>query len=219
MSIHKKEGNPEQHLIISKSKEEQPMNKQTQKMIIVAVMVTLCLAMFACSTAPISQSQEDTHKDSIRAMTQQTLASLYKAEPAAKSAVAGAAGYAVFSDFGFKVMFLGGAHGKGMAVGNAKKQETFMKMTELQPGLGVGAEKFRLVLIFENPKAYNQFVTSGWELGANAMAAAKSGKAGGGAIGAVSFSEGVKMYQLSETGAIVGVSITGAKYSKDKDLN
>jgi lipid-binding SYLF domain-containing protein len=188
MSIHKKEDNSEQHLINSKSKEERPMNKQTQKMTIVAVMVTLCLAMFACSTAPKTQSQKDVQRDSIRAMTQQTLGSIYKEEPAAKGAVASAAGYAVFSDFGFKVMFLGGAHGKGMAVDKAAKQETFMKMMELQPGLGVGAEKFRLVLIFENPKAYNQFVTSGWEFGANAMAAAKSGSEGGGAAGALSFS-------------------------------
>jgi len=37
--------------------------------------------------------------------------------------------------------------------------------------------------------------------------------------GAVAFSNGVKMYQLSDTGAIVGVSITGAKYYKDDNLN
>ena len=195
------------------------MKKKMQKMIIAAVTVTLYLTMFGCSTTPKTQSAKDDSRDSIRAMTEQTLASLYKNEPAAKGAVAGAAGYAVFSDFGFKVMFLGGAHGKGMAVSNATKQETFMKMTELQPGLGVGAEKFRLVLIFENPAAYNKFVTSGWEFGLNAMAAAKSGSSGGGAAGALSFSEGVKMYQLSDTGVIVGVSITGAKYYKDKDLN
>jgi lipid-binding SYLF domain-containing protein len=188
--------------IISKSKKKQLMKKKTQKMIMTAAMLTMFLVMFACSTTPKTQTEKDTARDSLRAMTQQTLASLYKEEPAAKSAVAGAAGYAVFSDFGFKVMFMGGAHGKGMAVGNATKQETFMKMTELQPGLGVGAEKFRLVLILENPKAYNQFVTSGWELGANTMAAAKSGNEGGGVAGAVSFSEGVKMYQLSETVAL-----------------
>lgn len=94
-----------------------------------------------------------------------------------------------------------------------------MKMMELQPGLGVGAQKYRLVFIFENPEAYNKFVTSGWELGANAMAAAKAGRAGGTAAGAVTFREGVKMYQLDNRGAIVGVSITGAKYYKDGDLN
>ena len=195
------------------------MKKKTQKIRFVAIMVTFCLALFACSTTPKTQSQKDAQRDSIRAMTQQALVDLYKNEPDAKGVVAGAAGYAVFSDFGFKVMLMGGVHGKGMAVDNAAKQEIFMKMMELQPGLGLGAEKFRLVLILENSEAYNNFVTSGWEFGANAMAAAKSSSEGGGAAGVVSLQEGVKMYQLSDTGAIVGVSITGAKYSKDGNLN
>jgi hypothetical protein len=105
-------------------KGETTMKKKTQKMIITAVMLTLYLALFACSTAPKTQSQKDAQRDSMRAVTEQTLDSLYKNEPAAKGAVAGAAGYAVFSDFGFKVMFMGGAHGKGMAVSNATKRET-----------------------------------------------------------------------------------------------
>jgi len=89
-------------------------------------------------------------------MTEQTLDQLYQKEPAAKGAVAGAAGYAVFSDFGLKIMVMGGAGGKGMAVNNATKQETFMKMAEFQPGLGLGAENYRLVLIFENSDAFNK---------------------------------------------------------------
>ena len=195
---------------------------QTKKMLACVAVVFFAVVFFAgcAGTTPKTQSEKDAARDDVRTMTTQSLAQLYKNEPAAKSAVANAAGYAVFSDFGFKVMLMGGAHGKGMAVNNATKQETFMKMVELQPGLGLGAEKYRLVLIFENQGAFNKFVTSGWELGANAMAAAKDDKgAGGGSAGAVTFREGVKIYQLSDTGAIVGVSITGAKYYKNDDLN
>ena len=158
-------------------------------------------------------------KDSLRAMASQTLAQLYKTNPAAKSAISNAAGYAVFSDFGFKLSFMGGAKGKGVAINNTTKHETFMKMMEFQPGMGVGAEKFRIVLVFENPAAFNTFVTSGWEAGANAMMAAKSKTDGGAFAGAVSVSDGVHMYQVTEEGLIVGVSITGAKYSKDTELN
>ena len=179
----------------------------------------LIFAAGCAGTKPKSQSEKDAARDSLRAMTERTLAKVYKEEPAAKAAVANAAGYAVFSDFGFKVMLMGGAHGKGVAVNNTTKQETFMKMLELQPGLGVGAENYHLVFIFENPNAFNTFVTSGWELGSNAMASAKDKSEGGGATGAVSFSHGVKLYQFDDTGAIVGVSITGAKYYKDDDLN
>jgi len=195
---------------------------QTKKMLACVAVVFFAVVFVAgcAGTTPKTQSEKDAARDDVRTMTAQSLAQLYKNEPAAKGAVADAAGYAVFSDFGFKVMLMGGAHGKGMAVNNATKQETFMKMVELQPGLGLGAEKYRLVLIFENQGAFNKFVTSGWELGANAMAAAKDDKgAGGGGAGALTFRNGVKIYQLSDTGAIVGVSITGAKYYKNDDLN
>jgi lipid-binding SYLF domain-containing protein len=180
----------------------------------------LSLIVFAAGCAgPKTKSEKDAARDEVRTVTAQTLDQLYQKEPAAKEAVANAAGYAVFSDFGFKVMVMGGAGGKGMAVNNTTKQETFMKMAEFQPGLGLGAEKYRIVLIFWNSDAFNEFVTSGWELGGDAMAAAKDKSGGGGAAGAVTFSHGVKLYQLSNTGAIVGVSITAAKYYKDDELN
>jgi len=195
------------------------MKGKTVSVVIVSAVVVLYLALLACSTAPVSKSQKDEQRDSVRAMASQTLTQLYKGDPAAQNAVANSAGYAVFSDFGMKVMFLGGAGGSGVAINSATKQETFMKMAEFQPGLGLGAEKFRVVLIFETPAAFNTFVTSGWEAGANAMAAAKTKSMGGGAAGALTVSQGVKMYQLNEVGLIVGVSITGAKYYKDKELN
>ena len=183
-----------------------------------ATLIFLLVFAFGCA-GPKTKSEKDAARDSLRTMTERTLDKLYQEEPAAKVAVADAAGYAVFSDFGFKLLFMGGAQGKGLAVNKTTKQETFMKMVELQPGLGVGAQNYHLVFIFENPDAFNTFVTSGWELGTNALAAAKDGSEGSGDAGAVSFSHGVKLYQFSDTGAIVGVSITGAKYYKDDDLN
>jgi len=56
----------------------------------------------------------------------------------------------------------GRRRGLGIAVNNATKQETFMKMVEFQPGW-LGAAKFRLVFVFETLEAFNSFVTSGWE--------------------------------------------------------
>ena len=94
-----------------------------------------------------------------------------------------------------------------------------MEMAEFQPGLGLGAAKYRVVFIFETPDAFNSFVTSGWEAGANAMASAKTKTEGGALAGAVTVSEGVKMFQLNGEGAIVGVSLTAAKFYKDKALN
>ena len=186
---------------------------------ITSMLVVVCLGLSACSATPKSQYQVDEQRASVRDMASQTLAQLYQANPASRNAIRNAAGYAVFSNFGMKILFMGGAKGEGLAVNNATGQETFMKMVELQPGLGLGAEKFRLVFVFDTPEAFNKFVTSGWEFGANAMAAAKSKTEGGAFSGAVSVSPGVHLYQLTERGLIAGVSVTGAKYYKDDELN
>ena len=53
-------------------------------------------------------------------------------------------------------------------------------------------------------------MNSGWEAGANAMMAAKSNTAGGALAGAITVSDDVYMYQITQKGLMVGVSITGA---------
>ena len=193
--------------------------KKAMSMMVAAAMVVMFLGFVACATTPLSKSDKEQQQDSVRDMANKTLDQLYMKHPAAKDAVAKSAGYAVFSDFGFKVWTLGGARGKGEAVNNSTKQETFMEMLEFQPGMGFGASKFRVVFVFETAEAFNAFVNSGWEFGANAMAAAKAKTEGGALAGAVTASKGVKMFQLNDEGAIVGVSLTATKYYNDKELN
>ena len=193
--------------------------KRIPSFIVASAMVALSLAFISCASTPMSKSEKKEQQDSVRDMANKALADLYAKNPAARPEISKAAGYAVFSDVGVKFIFMGGAGGSGVAVNNVSKQETFMKMAEFQPGLGFGAAKFRVVFIFESQEAFNSFVTSGWEAGANAMATAKTKGEGGAVAGAITVSKGVKMIQLNDEGAIVGVSLTAAKYYKDKDLN
>jgi len=179
---------------------------------IMSMVLSLALVLSACSTAPMSKSEKEEKRDSVRAMASKTLANLEKKNPEARTAIADAAGYAVFSDIGLKIIYMGTAKGGGIAVDNKTKQETFMKMFELQPGLGLGAEKYRVVFVFETPEAFHSFVTTGRELGADAMAAAKNKTKGGALAGAVTLSKDVYMFQVDTEGAIVGVGITGAKF-------
>jgi lipid-binding SYLF domain-containing protein len=106
-----------------------------------------------------------------------------------------------------------------MAVNNKTKAATYMKMAELQAGLGIGVKKFQLVWVFETDQALNQFVNSGWELGAQATASAKAGDKGASYQGAVSVSPGVWLYQVSGDGLAAELTVKGTKYYKDTDLN
>ena len=155
----------------------------------------------------------------IRKTANETLNSLYKLEPASRGAIRKAAGYAVFSNFGMKIFFAGGGTGKGVAVHNGTGKETFMKMVEVQAGLGVGVKKFRLVWVFLTEQALNSFIDSGWELGSQATASAQYAARGAGLAGAVAISKDVWLYQLTDDGLAIELTARGTKYFKDDALN
>ena len=89
----------------------------------------LLLAAAACALAlatHAAESDKEKQQKEIRSMAQGTLQQLYKTEPKTKAAVSHAAGYAVFSNMGVKILVAGSGNGKGIAVNNRSKQETFM---------------------------------------------------------------------------------------------
>ncbi|QXP83326.1 hypothetical protein KW115_14270 [Methylococcus sp. Mc7] len=184
-----------------------------------ALFAVFVLFLSACASQPLTRAEKEAQRAEIRSMANQTLAQLYQSYPEARARVRKSAGYAVFSDFGMKILFGGGSHGEGVAINNATQKATFMKMFELSPGLGFGAQKFRVVFLFDTREAFDTFVNSGWEFGGNTEAALQTTTQGEGGRLGVSVSPGVTMYQISEAGAIVGISVAGAKYYKDDDLN
>jgi len=155
----------------------------------------------------------------VRKAANDALAAVYKAQPAARKAVESAAGYAAFSNFGVKILVAGSGTGKGIAVNNKTKAVTFMKMAELQAGLGFGVKKFSLVWVFETPQTLDKFINSGWEIGAQATASAKTADSGASYQGAVSVSPGVWLYQVTGSSLAAELTAKGTKYYTDSDLN
>ncbi|HSB70984.1 MAG TPA: YSC84-related protein [Candidatus Methylomirabilis sp.] len=184
----------------------------------ITLMLVICLALPSGASAA-RKASKDQQREDVRKATRDILARLYKVQPGAKSAVEKAAGYAVFSNFGMKILVAGGGSGKGLAVSNASKKETFMKMVEIQAGLGFGVKKFQLVWVFEAQAALDTFTNSGWELGAQTTAGAAVKGEGMALQGALSVSPGVWLYQLTDTGLALELTAKGTKYYKDDDLN
>jgi len=181
------------------------------------IVIALMLGGFNSFVVAADKKQEK--RQEIRNMAQKTLNRLYSIHPSAKAAVENAKGYAVFSNFGMKIFLAGGGSGSGIAVNRVTKQETFMKMAEIQAGLGIGIKKFSVVFVFETEQALNNFVNQGWEFGGQATAAAKAGEKGGALAGATSVSPGVWMYQFTDTGLAAEITAKGTKYYKDSGLN
>jgi lipid-binding SYLF domain-containing protein len=175
--------------------------------------------LFPLTVAARAQSVQE-QRDDVRATATDTLNRLYRAQPGSRDAIARAAGYGAFSNFGMKILFAGGGSGKGLVVNNQTKKETFMKMVEVQAGLGLGVDKYRLVWVFERAADLDQFVNSGWELGAQATLTAQAdGQGAQGFAGAVSVKPGVWLYQLSDEGLALDITAKGTKYFRDEELS
>lgn len=185
---------------------------------VVSIAWVLALALLGSAPA-VAKDTKEAQRSEVRKASQKILNELYRVSPSARKAVASAAGYAVFSNFGMKIFFAGGGTGSGMAVNNATKAEVFMKMVEVQAGLGFGVKKFRVVFVFETPAAFNGFVNSGWEFGGQATAAASYGNKGAAYQGAASVMPGVWMYQLTDDGLAIELTGKGTKYYKNDELN
>jgi lipid-binding SYLF domain-containing protein len=178
----------------------------------------LLSAVLLIASTSFAESKEEKQAE-IRKKSSETLAKLYKAHPSAQTAINSAAGYATFSNFGMKILIAGGGKGHGMVFNNATKQITYMKMLEVQAGLGVGVKKFHTIFVFETKEAMDHFVNEGWEFGGETTAAAKTGEKGAAYQGAVSVMPGVWMYQLTDEGVALELAGKGTKYYKDEDLN
>jgi lipid-binding SYLF domain-containing protein len=171
------------------------------------------------STAANAAESKSQQRAEIRKSSQEILKNLYRANPSARGAIKSAAGYATFSNFGMKIFFAGGGSGSGLAVNNATKKVVFMKMIEVQAGLGLGIKKFNVVFVFDTVTALENFIDSGWEFGGQTTAAASNGERGGSFQGAVSVMPGVWMYQMTDKGLALEATGKGTKYYKNDDLN
>jgi len=188
----------------------------------VACLLLTSLALIGTAEASLFKKEgtPDEQRAEIRKVRDQALAELYKAQPSAKGHIAKAAGYAVFSNFGVKILVAGGGSGRGIVVDNKSKKETFMKMAEVQAGLGFGVKNFRLVWVFDKKADLDRFVNSGWEIGAQTTASAKvAGQGASVFAGAVSVMPGVWLYQLTDDGLALELTAKGTKYYRDDALN
>lgn len=179
--------------------------------------LTCCLTLLGgCATTGGNTPQEK--RQAILIMQEETLAELYRLRPDAKAKVAAAPGYAVFSNANINVVLASFSGGRGVVTNAATGRQTFMKMGEAGIGFGLGVKDFRAVFVFRDRTTMDRFVSSGWEFGGHADAAAKAGDKGG-AVGGELLLDGITVYQLTRSGLALQATVKGTKYWKDDELN
>ena len=176
----------------------------------------MVLVLSGCATSGATTDAQK--RQAILSMKQEVLSDLYKVHSEARSKIAHAPGYAVFSNANINLVLASFSGGEGVVTSKATGKHTFMKMGEVGIGFGLGIKDFRAVFVFHDSATLQNFLTNGWEVGAHADAAAKSGDKGG-AVGGEVLLDGVTIYQLTESGLALQATVKGTKYWKDPELN
>lgn len=145
---------------------------------------------------------------------QQTLEKLLDTQQAVKALYDRAAGYAVFTATKAGFIVTGGG-GTGVAVDKASGRRTYMRMGTGGIGLGIGAQRYDLVILFETPAHVDRFIRGGWDASTTAQAAAGSD----GVTVTSSFIDGVAFYQITDRGLMAQADISGTRFWTVNELN
>jgi len=189
------------------------MNKKITAILVASISFFLLTGFFSEEKEPREA------RKGLLDMRKATLNKLYKESPHARKEVQNSVGYVVFSNIGINLFLISTANGAGVAHNNKTGEDTFMSMFSGGVGVGMGVKDFYAIFIFSNSEAFNYFVNEGWQAGAQADAAAKSGESGDSLNDAFDIAPGVKLYQLTEHGLAAQITIQGTKYWKDENLN
>jgi len=182
------------------------------------VVVVAAMLLPGCSAGKKGMTIEE-RRQAVANMEAETLQRLYKEAPDAKAKVENAPGYGVFSNANVNLIFASAGGGYGVVVDNVTKQRTYMKMALGGVGLGLGAKDYRVVMVFKDKATMDKFGEKGWDAGAHADAAAKTGDKGAEASVEGDIRSGIEVFSMTEAGLALQATIAGTKYWKDKELN
>ena len=180
--------------------------------IAVALLVLLVPAAALAAKGEKKEAKIAAEKAKIDAEAQGVLDAVLAKDPGAKALKDKAYGWAGFDNTKVAIG-ISGSGGEGVAIGPSGR--TYMKMGSAGVGLGLGAQKSQMLILFETKEKFQSFINGGWAGGAGATAAAGDK----GANAAATFHEGVVVWVITDKGLMANADVSGTKYWKADKLN
>lgn len=181
-------------------------------------LVSLIIILSITSCAITGSNSKASKRKAVLAIKNKILSDLYLIKPDVRQQVASASGYAAFSNVNLMALLISIGGGHGIVTNNQTGQQTYMKMGELGVGMGAGLKDFRAIFIFHNSASLNRFINTGWIAGLSSDAAIKASDKGGAISGSLA-ADSVTIYQLTESGLSMQMTLTGTKYWRNDELN
>ncbi len=191
------------------------MNKTMNRThVAIAVMTLILVGSPVFAQQDWKELKQESKRMKINETADDALTTLFAENAKAKKLFETSYGWAVFDNLKLAFGFSGGG-GDGVAVEKESGNRTFMKMGTVGVGFGLGANKYQVVFLFQDSQTFRSFVDKGWQ--ADATASAVAGQSG--AEAKTDFTNGLAIYQITDTGLMALADIAGTKYWKNDKLN
>lgn len=172
----------------------------------------MLILLGACTTIPVDERNQI--RDEVNQIAETTVAQLVADDPAIEELLDKAVGYAVASLSTTKIPVVGGGYGLAVLHDTQNKTRTYIDVTRFDLGAGVGAGKFRVLVIFENREVMEKFRDGAWHsaLGTESI------------VGEQTYSrvgvkgDGYTIFHASDAGASLAATARLIKTSVNEDL-
>ena len=171
------------------------------------LMALLLMTITACAGGLVGSHEEK--RAYFESLEKDTLARLVKEQPKTEQELAQSVGYAVIEKKVVKVPMIGAGGGAGVVVEKANGKRSYLRVPQLQFGLGWGGRSEKVILVFQDIEKLRDLADGTWKAGIEAEAAAKAGDigaAGGGGTGDL-VKKGFATYVLTDAGVSATATI------------
>jgi len=188
------------------------------RLTVFATLLVLAGLFLGGCAGPKGSTPEDRRAFALE-MRESTLATLYRRSPWTEDEIAGAAGHAVFSAIGTKIIPISTVGGYGVVHDRASGHDTYMRAGGLGLGIGLGIKDYRAIMVFHDADSLQDFLNNRWEMNFEADLAAKFGDSGGALAGGANARRTVTVYHITRNGLAICATINGTRYWRDDRLN
>lgn len=159
----------------------------------------------ACSG--LTPDEQQAKRAELDAMGEKTIATLMETHAGTREVLDQSLGYVVIEMTVTKIPVFGAGGGLGVVVDRRSGTHSYVKVTRFEVGGGLGAQKYKVIIFFDDEKLLKRVISGAWHFEAGAEAGAGSTSA----EGKVSTSEkGYRAYKIVEDGAIATVTVRAA---------
>jgi hypothetical protein len=152
-------------------------------------------------------STEEPRRDELDAMGGTARDQLLVQRPELEEKLDNLPGYAVIAMTTTKIPGVGTGVGYGIIIDNRNAVRSYIKVTQFEVGGGLGAQKFKLVILFKDEVPLERMKSGGWRYESSADFSASSDSSEAPGTVSSKSGKGYKVFKLAENGALATITV------------